>query len=240
MHSKAQFTACTLGSLTVLAFHVIFAPDRRSITAALPEFAPLTIDEELSILEDHVRRLKVEYDIFFGGGSKKPPAELEWKVKNLLKKHADGSRMNYTQRFRYTTIQQRYALYNSLWQQKLQIKEEGYRRPQDAVLGIQGLRSGEEPQTQKAIRNRGATLFESFSVACADPQAEKGKVEQLFKALSEARQQTGEKSGASLDSFKKFVEQKTAQLRKEYGCQAVEYSVEMQNGQVKLKAKPKA
>jgi len=200
----------------------------------------LSIDEELSILEDQVRRLKVEYDIFFGGGSKKPPTEIEWKVKNLLKKYADGGRMNYTQRFRYNTIQQRFALYNSLWQQKLQIKEEGYRRPQDAVLGIQGLRSSEEQQAQKAIRHHGATLFEPFSVACADPHAEKGKVEQLFKALSDARKQTGEKSGANLDSFKKFVEQKTAQLRKEYGCQSVEYSVEMQNGQVKLKAKPKS
>ncbi|MGH9564402.1 MAG: MXAN_5187 C-terminal domain-containing protein [Candidatus Angelobacter sp.] len=200
----------------------------------------MTIDEELLVLEDQMRRLKVEYDIFFGGGSKKPPAEIEWKVKNLLKKYSDGGRMNHTQRFRYTTIQQRYALYNTLWQQKLQIKEEGYRRPQDAVLGIQGLRSGEEQQAQKSIKHHGATLLEPFSVACADPAAEKGKVEQLFQALGQARQQTGEKSNASLDSFKKFVQQKTAQIRKEYGCQAVEYSVEMQNGQVKLKAKPKA
>src|SRR5437868_3993573 len=37
----------------------------------------VTVDEELSILDDNVRRLKIEYDIFFGGGSKKPPADLE-------------------------------------------------------------------------------------------------------------------------------------------------------------------
>ena len=29
------------------------------------------------------------------------------------------------------------------------------------------------------------------------------------------------------------------QLRKEYGCKVVEYTVELQNGQAKLKAKPK-
>ncbi len=200
----------------------------------------MTIDEELSVLEDQVRRLKVEYDIFFGGGAKKPPAEIEWKVKNLLKKYSDGSRMNYTQRFRYSTIQQRYALYNSLWQQKLQIKEEGYRRPQDAVLGIQGLRSGEEHEAQKAISHHGAILEEApFSVAWTDPRAERDKVEKLFQAVNSAKKNAGEKNTANLESFKKFVEQKTAQIRKEYGCQAVEYSVEMKNGQVKLKAKPK-
>jgi hypothetical protein len=190
------------------------------------------------VLEDQVRRLKVEYDIYFGGGSKKPPTEIEWKVKNLLKKYSDGGRMNYTQRFRYSTIQQRYALYNALWQQKLQIKEEGYRRPQDAVLGIQGLRDHEQHEAEKALKAR-ATAEKPFSIACSDASADSGSVEALYNALADARQKTGEKSGANLASFKKFVEQKTSQLRKEYGCHAVEYSVEMQNGQVKLKAKPK-
>jgi hypothetical protein len=201
----------------------------------------LTIDEELSVLEDQVRRLKVEYDIYFGGGSKKPPTEIEWKVKNLLKKYADGSRMNYTQRFRYSTVQQRFALYNALWQQKLQIREEGYRRPQDAYLGIQGLRSSEEHEAEKAMKQRGTVLAEErpFSIACSDVKSESQKVEELFKAVSEARSKAGEKSTANLDSFKKFVQQKTTEIRKQYGCQAVEYSIEMQAGKVKLKAKPK-
>ncbi len=201
----------------------------------------MTIDEELSVLEDQVRRLKVEYDIFFGGGSKKPPTEIEWKVKNLLKKYADGGRMNYTQRFRYSTVQQRYALYNSLWQQKLQIKEEGYRRPQDAYLGIQGLRSSEEHDAQKSLKQHGTAVAEDkpFSIACSEPKSETKNVEALFKVLSEARTKSGEKNTANLDSFKKFVQQKTTEIRKQYGCQAVEYSIEMQGGKVKLKAKPK-
>ena len=65
------------------------------------------------------------------------------------------------------------------------------------------------------------------------------QVESLFQALTEARKKTGENSAANLDSFRKFVKQKTAQLRKEYGCKEVEYTVELQGGQAKLKAKPK-
>lgn len=207
----------------------------------------MTIDEELSLLEDQVRRLKVEYDIYFGGGSKKPPTEIEWKVKNLLKKFSDGSRMSYGQRFRYTTVQQKYALFNALWQQKLVIKEEGYRRPQDAMLGIQGMRTGQQHEAEKSLRHQNISSESShseakenrpFSVAFTDAHPESKSVETLYNALVAARQQSGEKS-ATLDSFKKFVQQKTTQLRKEHGCQTVEYSVEMQNGQVKLKAKPK-
>ena len=200
----------------------------------------MTVDEELSVLEDQMRRLKVEYDVYFGGGSKKPPADIEWKVKNLLRKYSDSARLSFGQRFRYNTMQQRYALYSTLWQQKLQIKEEGYRRPQDAMLGIQGLRDEQQHEAELARKHEAvAKKSGHISVACSDPGSEPQKIEALFQALSEARAKTGEKSSASLASFKKFVHQKTEQLRKEYGCKAVEYSVELQGGQVKLKAKPK-
>jgi hypothetical protein len=35
------------------------------------------------------------------------------------------------------------------------------------------------------------------------------------------------------------VQKKTSQIRKQYGCEKVEYTVEVQDGQVKLKAKAK-
>ena len=204
----------------------------------------MTIDEELSALDDNLRRLKVEYDIFFGGGSKKPPTDIEWRVQNLLKKHSDGHKLNFAQRFRFNTMQQRYALFSALWQQKLRIKEEGYRRPQDAILGIQGLRVEQQHAAEAALKHQHAPVREStsgeqFRVHCSDVNAEPAKVEALYKALVETKKKAGENGAGSLDSFRKFVQQKTSQLRKEYGCEQVEYTVEMRDGQVKLKAKPK-
>jgi hypothetical protein len=201
----------------------------------------VTPEEELNALDDYLRRLKVEYDIYFGGGSKKPPTEMEWKVKTLLKKFSDGTKLTFAQRFRYNAIQQRYALFNALWLQKLAIKEEGYRRPQDAVLGIQGMRPDQEHEAAAALKHAhaGSRPDRPFTVACSGGDGEQASVEALFKALSQAREQTGGEKSPTLDSFKKFVRQKTAQIRKEHDCKAVEYSVEMQNGQVRLTAKPK-
>jgi hypothetical protein len=199
----------------------------------------VTIDEEINQLDDYVRRLKIEYDIYFGGGSKKAPADIEWRVHNLLRKYSDGAKLNFAQRFRFNSIQQRYALFSALWQQKLKIKEEGYRRPQDAVLGIQGLRVEEQHAAEEALKPHARRPDKPFSVACADVDSDRENVEALFRALAEARGKTGESGAGSLESFKNFVRQKTAQLRKEYGCPAVEYSVEAIDGQVRLKAKPK-
>lgn len=194
----------------------------------------MTIDEELNQLDDNVRRLKIEYDIFFGGGSKKPPSDLEWRVQTLLKKYSDGRRMSFSQRFKFSAIQQKYAVYNSLWQQKLRIKEEGYRRPQDALLAIQGVRHVED-EAPEAID---ISEPEPFRVACSDVDKENNKVRALYEAMVEAGKQSKAKVPAgSFESFQKFVKKKTDQLRKDFAAASVEYAVEVEKGHVKLKAK---
>ena len=107
----------------------------------------MTIDEELRLLDSHLRRLKIEYEIYFSNPTKRPPTDIEWKVLSLLRKFSDGGRMSFSQRFRYNEIAQRYAIYSDLWRKKNRIREEGYRRPQDALLSVQGVRLAErEPE----------------------------------------------------------------------------------------------
>lgn len=203
----------------------------------------MTVDEELNLLDEAVRRLKIEYDVFFGGGSKKPPNDTEWRVQSLMKKYSDSNKLNYAQRFKYNSIAQRYALFSDLWRQKMKIKEEGYRRPQDAVLGIAGMRTEQAHAAQEALEENpegpGAKP-EPFRVACSDPGAEAEKIQALYNAMVEAKKRAGDNAaGGSFDSFKNFVAKKTEQIRKDYGCHSVEYSIELENGQVRLKAKAK-
>ena len=106
-----------------------------------------------------MRRLKIEYDIYFGGGRDAVPADLEWRVQSLLRKLSDSQRLSVSQRFRYNSIQQKYAIFSDLWRQKSKIKEEGYRRSQDALLAIQGLRTAEEHQAAQEVKRQ--TLFRS-------------------------------------------------------------------------------
>ena len=200
----------------------------------------MTVDEELNALEANLRRLKIEYEIYFNNPTKRPPADTEWRVSNTIRKlsdgYSDGQRMNFAQRYRYNELTQRYALLSDLWRKKTRIREEGYRRPQDALLSVQGVRMFEEEKPAAYH----ATLH-PVTVQCSDVGSEREKVQKLFDALLEAKKKAGEdisKSG-NLESFEKFVQSKTDQIRKQYGCHSVEYSVEMDGGQVRLKAKAK-
>jgi hypothetical protein len=209
----------------------------------------VTIDEELSLLDQQLRRLKIEYEIFFNNPTKRPPTDIEWKVVALIRKFSDGARLKFAQRYRYNEMAQRYAIQSDLWRKKMRIREEGYRRPQDALLSVQGVRTTEEvePKHRPAYglsKKDEATADEAaaekdFAVECVGTTSEREKVESLYKALSAAKHKSGEKVSGSLDSFAAFVQKKTAELRKQNNCDSVVYSVEFQDGQAKLKAKAK-
>jgi len=209
----------------------------------------LTIDEELTVLESQLRRLKIEYEVYFSNPTKKPPTDIEWKVLSMLRKFSDGARLSFAQRFRYNEMAQRYAIYSDLWRKKSRIREEGYRRPQDALLSVQGVRpENHEPERRvvygvspaaAAVAAAPAAAPATITVQCSDARTQQDRVLKLYHALTEAKKKAGESVSGNLDSFTSFVQKKTDQIRQQYGCPSVEYTVEMQNGQVRLKAKAK-
>jgi hypothetical protein len=208
----------------------------------------VTTDEELNVLEGQLRRLKIEYEVFFSNPTKRPPTDIEWKVLSLLRKFSDGGRMNFSQRYRYNEMAQRYAVYSDLWRKKSRIREEGYRRPQDALLSVQGVREEAPAKPQhlpvyglsKAATAAAGTEATSQPFTMHESEAGREQLERLYNTLVAAKKNAGENVSGSLDSFSTFVQKKTDQIRKQYNCQDVEFSVEVANGQVKLKAKAKA
>jgi hypothetical protein len=210
----------------------------------------LTTDEELGVLETQLRRLKIEYEVYFSNPTKRPPTDIEWKVLSLLRKFSDGGRMSFSQRYRYNEMAQRYAVYSDLWRKKSRVREEGYRRPQDALLGVQGVRVAEEerkPQHPVYGLSHATSAAAAAAPAASQPftlhsvdQTESEQVERLYNTLVAAKKKAGENVSGNLDSFANFVQKKTEQIRKQYHCQDVEFSVELTEGHVKLKAKAKA
>ena len=84
----------------------------------------IDVDEQLEKLEDDIRKLKIEFDIYFNGGSKAAPhrkrASLEARINRL-----NGNRdISFAQRFKLNNIHSKYTSYRQLWRRKLKIKGE--------------------------------------------------------------------------------------------------------------------
>ncbi len=181
----------------------------------------MTVDEEFNKLDDDIRRLKIEYEVYFNGGAPRPPHDTLYRVETTIKRYSsDQSKLNFSQRFRFTNLVQKYAVNAQLWRRKLQEKEEGrsltgpVRRPIDM------------PVDDGMVR-----------VVCSDPDKETENVNRLLQAMKEARVQAGE-TGSNIDAaaFHKFVKDKTKQIKDTLGCDKVQFSVTVEGGKVKFRA----
>ena len=197
-----------------------------------------TIDEDLGQLERDIRQLKIEYDQYFGGGRKRPPTEIEWRIELTIKRYGErAGDLKYGQRFRLNNLTQTYAKYKDIFRKRTQQKEEGkvQRHFGAAAKAIEAERALKQPA--KPVEAPAASPPGPFRVTCSEPEREGEKVDQLYQAFLQAKQQTGEQTGKlSRSSFNEFVLKKTKDLQKQKNCRDVEYVVEIVDGQVKLKA----
>ena len=197
-----------------------------------------TIDEDLATLEKDIRQLKVEYDQYFGGGRKRPPTEIEWRIDMMVKRYAErGGDLKFAQRFRLNNLSQTYAKYKDIFRKRTVQKEEGkiQRHFGAAAKEIEAGRKKKEAEEQAAAAAGGES--KAFRMTCSEPERETEKVEQLYEAFLQAKQLAGEHTGRlSRSSFNEFVLKKTKELQKQKNCKDVEYVVEVVGGQVKLKA----
>jgi hypothetical protein len=207
-----------------------------------------SIDEELGQLERDIRQLKIEYDQYFGGGRKRPPTEIEWRIELIVKRYAERSgELKFGQRFRYNNLTQTYAKYKDIFRKRTQQKEEGrsQRHFGAAAKAIEAERAKSQaaaPPAAAVVSTPAANVSVaaeagSFRMVCSEPERETEKVDQLYQAFLQAKARAGEATGKlSPDGFKEFVRKKTKDLQSKQNCRDVEYVVETVDGQVKLKA----
>jgi hypothetical protein len=219
-----------------------------------------SIDDELAQIERDIRTLKIEYEQFFGGGRPRPPSDTQWRVESLIRRYNErGGELSSGQRFRFFNIQQTYAKYQDMWRKKLMQKEGAITQHHfgAAAKAIEAerarqaaLKQQQAPPVPAAPAGHGVAVAHSpaasheppqpapvYAASIADPEHEHGKIQQLYNKLIEARKEAGEKSSApTLNDFERFVMQKTQDL-KEKGGHEVEYTVSIEGGRVKLKAR---
>src|ERR1700742_3973810 len=217
---------------------------------------PGTVDEELSGMERDIRQLKIEYDQFFGGGRKRPPTEIEWRIEQVIKRHGERvAELKFGQRFRLNNLTQTYAKYKDIFRKKTVLKEEGrgHKAYGAAAKAVEAERAKahaaavppppspaqhEEARVSKrAVAPAAANASNAFRVTCADPDRETENVDRLYQAFVSAKKSAGEETTKlSQAGFKEFVRKKTKDLQDKQNCCDVEYVVETVAGQVKLKA----
>ena len=182
-----------------------------------------TAEEQLTRLEDDIRRLRIEFDIFFNGGSKRPPYDTKGRVETLLKRLGDDRTLTYAQRYRFNSLAARYNAFRELWRRLMQGREEG-RDPVSAARA-------------QVKTEANASPVEPVSFVCLDAHREIEVVKSLYTSLLEAKRRCGEPTeDLSFPKFHRLVASKADGLKDQLGCDRVRFSVSVESGHVSFKA----
>jgi len=89
------------------------------------------IDQQLARMEDDIRKLKIDFDIFFYGANnngpkKRPPLEARARLESFIKRIADNRNLTYAQRYYFNTLVSRFTSYRELWRRTLKAKGEEF------------------------------------------------------------------------------------------------------------------
>lgn len=195
-----------------------------------------SFDRELRVLEEALRRLNAEYDGFLYGSSSKPPLPTRRHVEEMVRRLNASEDMSSAERYRFSTLQGRFASLIERWD-RLQGEKEAGRRP-----GLYG-----------HFREAGAAGAESSGGgrpnvgAPASVQEERrgrsgqGSDQDLFERYVAAKKARGEDvSGYRLEGFLEGLERERRKVRERLGEEDIVFDVAERDGKVRLVARKKS
>jgi hypothetical protein len=181
------------------------------------------IEAELERLENGLRQLKIQYDMFFAGAIPKQPLELRAALDRVIKRYTNAPLRKYAHRFHFSSLAARYNSFSELWAKTLKGMEEGNRN------------------AAPALQDRTPPDAEQVLVRCRIHDAvEEQETLKLLHArfLAARRKAEGNGTKISFESFLRGVSAQAERLRESSGCGLVELRLVVHGGKVLLKARP--
>jgi len=182
------------------------------------------LNRELQILESDLRKLEGEYNMYFSGRLPRPPWETRSRVEATIKRLDRGVIQNYGDRFRFTTLQSRFAAFVDLWDRGLRAREEG--RPGPFAQRMPAEVKKAPPKAEDKVL---------FVASFKDPMKEMDKLQDLYETLRDAREQRGEQN-IPFHKFTELVKSQVSKLKKE-GAPEVAFRVSVKDGKLNFTAR---
>ena len=183
---------------------------------------PTDFERNFARLEADLKRLEAEYNMYFSGRLPKPPWETRSRVEALMKQYDRMYIQNYGDKFRFTTLQARYATFVDLWDRGLRAKEEGRPGP------FAHTRAQKEPEKKKPADR--VVHTSSF----LDPEREADKLAGLYKSIADARREVGD-DPVPFEKFASLVKSQVQKLGK--SGREVSFQVAVKDGKVSFTAR---
>jgi hypothetical protein len=216
----------------------------------------MTLEEELKQIDFEIRRLKIQYDLYFYGTLARPPNDQRDALARQVRRLQGVEMRNMADRFLYNNVVNKFNTFVELWTKLLRNKEEGTRahplavrtakRSARAELG--GSRpapapdpgpAGAPPSARPKAHAGDARHHEpapTFRIAAG--QGQDPSLRRLYDSFVAARQAAGDSRSVGFDTFAREVARQAAAIKGKADCESVEFTIYSRDSKVTLKARP--
>ncbi len=169
------------------------------------------LEQEINRLAVSIRKFRIDSQRFFAGDLKLPPNELREKISSELRRLRGTSLKGAAANFRLNSLEAKFQSHLDLFGRRLRSRERGEMR---APAGAE-----QQPPDPK----KGVVL---------GPKADSQAVAALYQGLYKRNPKM------DLDRFRTYIQRQADVIRAKTGCRDIQFRIAVQDGKVKLKARP--
>jgi hypothetical protein len=217
--------------------------------------------ESIDRLAADVQQLRVDFERFFSGALLHPPEELRHRVQTQLRQLRGASAMTAVDRFRLSDLEARHNSYSELFSRRLREREEGRPRGGGHAAAPPGPppASAPPPPSPQSPPSR----YDPQAGIVIGRSPDPGAVAALYERLTAASgpRGAGDAAGAAgsagsagsvgapgaaaaaglrldLAGFGSYLQRQAEAIRDKTGCEDVQFRLAVEDGKLKLKARP--
>ncbi|MEI8355957.1 MAG: MXAN_5187 C-terminal domain-containing protein [Deltaproteobacteria bacterium] len=181
----------------------------------------MRIPEDIELFEKLLAELIVKYEQYFLGLERREPLKLLSEVEKLSRKYQNSTITNTMQTFKYNTLKSRLVSYKQYWCRTNRLMEEGKYSRDRFKMDIHAKLQQSNPVGEKPAAN--------------------SESEQLFREYIQARKECNlPVENITREMVADIVEKHKRAVMEKYRCNDVELRVTVENGNPRLKLRPKS
>ncbi len=178
------------------------------------------ITEDIALFEKTLNELIVKYEHYFLGLEKRQPLKLLEEVERLSRNYTGSDIINTMLTFRYNSLKSRLASYKQYWTRTMRLIEDGKYSRDRFKMGIHSKPDAPAPEK-------------------AQPEKDQ-ETESIYRQFIQARRECNlPVNTVTEEMVTRLVEKHKRAALEKYGCSEVELRITVENGNPKLKIRPR-
>ncbi len=190
--------------------------------------------KDMKDFETLLKKLRAEFNQHLVGNLKTPPDFTVAITRKLVRKYAGDRTLKGTQRFQYFNLVAKFNTMMEFYNRRIRDREQGKQLTFNIIKN--GSNPGLDAARKKAQQMTPITPDKGHIVA--NPMRQSTTIRKMFETWTEYANHLEMPPDMNLEKFQRVITQKTEQLLAEKQCKAVRYKLTVQDGKIRIQAKP--